>query len=157
MPVSLLISLPLRSTPLIPRSHFGMLDKDRQHYTVTSSFTFDKMRGSRDKTRTIERKLGFFTENGLRRVHNAYLHPSLKKMLSGMDEIKKEYVEVAIDEIRTSQSFARAWHNLFDDIGPSLWPTATSFDAGPMQDPELYPRRLEYHNIHDRVLSVASA
>ena len=107
-----------------------------------------KTRGSRDRIRSLERKLGFFTERGLSRTPNSMLGPGVVRMLVAIDEIKKRYQELSAEELRTSEAFDEACQDLLFKSN-SLWPEPGA-QQSPPSDPAFYPRPLAYLQDADR-------
>lgn len=93
--------------------------------------------------------MGFFTERGMQRSRRAALLPEVKRMLEGIDQIKKDFVGLNVDELHSSPSFETAWRDLLWVVGPRIWPE-TGHRVGAPIDQEFYPRPLVFLESEDR-------
>lgn len=103
----------------------------------------------RDKIRTLERQLGFYTERGLSRTPKNKLTPTLTRMIDAIDDIKKTYIKLNADELQNSEEFDTAWRALFWDLS-TLWPESDENEDEALTDTECYPRRLVFLEAADR-------
>lgn len=74
-------------------------------------------------------------------------------MLEAIDQIKKDFVGLDANELRSSKSFDKAWRDVFWQVGPILWPEI-DLDSEFPEDPEFYARPLLFLETHDRAMYV---
>lgn len=48
--------------------------------------------------------------------------PEIDRLLEGFNEINEEHSNLKTSQIRVSESIKRKANNLFDELGPTLWP-----------------------------------
>lgn len=111
-----------------------------------------RSRTHRDKTRALERRLGWFTDKGLRRLPKALWPPKVEEVLKKVDKIKYNCLDIPPKELRSHASFDGPWRKYFFRYGPDLWPEpgANVRESAPVQDPDLYPKRLVFDDIEDQ-------
>lgn len=73
-------------------------------------------------SRETEARLGFNTSNALARTKGVRKIPILDDLLTGLTGIAVRYVSYNTPQIRNSQGIRRKAIELFEKLGPELWP-----------------------------------
>lgn len=70
----------------------------------------------------VEARLGFNFKRGLSREHRAKKIPQTNSLLKRIDTINQRFVTLDWNDICNSEDVRRAAEDLFNELGPSLWP-----------------------------------
>lgn len=119
---------------------------------------------ARASIKEAEARLGFNFKLGLARDGRAKTTKETAKLLEQIDDINQKFVAFRRSEIRKSEDLKRAANDLFEELGPSLWPSLDEINRNPpswLLDPDrpdlknnnhsdLYPRRRFFANEADR-------
>ena len=95
----------------------------------------------------VEASLGFNFKKGLSRDSQAKNFPKTLELLNGIDRINQTFESLGWNENRNSEELRRSAEDLFDEVGPFLWP---DFDQvkGPFPDWLLRPDQPDPKNEH---------